>query len=138
MLSRAVAVHRNVALARKSCRLYTNLSIASLTDEHRFLRESCRDFADNELKPIAHVTDKEHKFPGEAIRAMGDLGLMSVAIDSEYGGTGMDYKAYAIAMEEISRGNFRECYGIINLSDLRISTHECESAKHATSERIIL
>ena len=104
MLSRAVSIHRAVAFTRESRRLYTNLNIASLTDEHRFLRESCRDFADNELKPIAHITDKEHKFPGEAIRAMGDLGLMSVAIDSEYGGTGMDYKAYAIAMEEISRG----------------------------------
>jgi butyryl-CoA dehydrogenase len=83
-------------------RRYTNM--AFLSDEHRFLRETCRDFADKELVPIAGITDKQHKFPAAAIKGMGDLGLMSVAIDDAYGGTGLDYVAYAIAMEEISRG----------------------------------
>ena len=83
-------------------RSYTNL--AMLSDEHKMMRETCRDFANNELIPIAGETDKEHKFPAAAIKGMGELGLMSVAIDPEFGGTGLDYVAYAIAMEEISRG----------------------------------
>jgi len=68
------------------------------------LQEMCRNFADNELAPIAGQLDKEHKFPAEQVKAMGELGLMGVPISEEYGGTGMDYLAYSMAMEEISRG----------------------------------
>jgi butyryl-CoA dehydrogenase len=84
------------------CRAYTNMP--GLSDEHLMLQEMCRDFADNELAPIAKELDVEHKFPAEQVAKMGELGLMGVVIDPEYGGTGMDYVAYAIAMEEISRG----------------------------------
>lgn len=63
-----------------------------------------RDFAENELKPIAVKFDKEHLYPKEQIKKMGELGLMSIAIPENLGGTGLDYLAYAIAMEEISRG----------------------------------
>ena len=62
----------------------------------------CRDW-DNELKPIAGQLDKAH-VPGGAGGADGQLGLMGVAMPEEYGGTGMDVLAYAIAIEEISRG----------------------------------
>jgi butyryl-CoA dehydrogenase len=48
--------------------------------------------------------DREHRFPAEQIQAMGELGLMGIAIPEEHGGAGMDPLAYAIAMEEISRG----------------------------------
>ena len=48
--------------------------------------------------------DKEHRFPAEQIAGMGELGLMGIAIPEEYGGAGMDPLAYALAMEEISRG----------------------------------
>ena len=89
---------KNASLIARGCnssrRTYTDLAL--LSDEHRMMRETCRDFANNELVPIAGVTDKEHKFPSEAIKGMGDLGLLSVAIDSEYGGTGLDYVAYAM------------------------------------------
>ncbi|CAL7937093.1 unnamed protein product [Xylocopa violacea] len=57
-----------------------------------------------ELKPIAGEIDKKHLYPKEQIRKMGELGLMSVAIPESLGGTGLDYLAYVIAMEEISRG----------------------------------
>lgn len=59
---------------------------------------------DNELIPIAGKLDKEHTYPKDVIKKMGELGLMSVDVPSEEGGTGLDYLAYAIAMEEISRG----------------------------------
>lgn len=48
--------------------------------------------------------DREHRFPAEQIKGMGELGLMGIAIPEEYGGAGMDPLAYALAMEEISRG----------------------------------
>lgn len=68
------------------------------------LQKSCRDFADNELKPIAADTDRHHKFPKDAVQKLGQLGLLAIAIPEKYGGSGLDYLAYAIAMEEISRG----------------------------------
>jgi butyryl-CoA dehydrogenase len=68
------------------------------------LQKTCRDFAENELKPIAAKVDREHFYPKDQIKKMGELGLMAVAVPEKYGGTGLDYVAYAIAMEEISRG----------------------------------
>lgn len=65
---------------------------------------NCRDFAEEELKPIAAEIDKKHLFPKEQIKKMGELGLMGLCVPEALGGTGMDYLAYAIAMEEISRG----------------------------------
>ena len=75
-----------------------------LTEEQRQVRDLCRDFADRELKPNAHRWDAEHRFPAEAVKQLGELGLMGVAIPAEHGGAGMDPLSYALAMEEISRG----------------------------------
>ena len=68
------------------------------------LQKTCRDFAENELKPIAARLDRNHEFPKEQIKKMGHLGLMAITVPEDYGGTGLDYLAYAIALEEISRG----------------------------------
>jgi butyryl-CoA dehydrogenase len=76
----------------------------SLSESHEMLRKTCRDFADGELKPNAAKCDKEHLFPKEQVRQMGQLGLMGITLPEEYGGAGLDYLSYAIAMEEISRG----------------------------------
>ncbi|KAH9382919.1 hypothetical protein HPB48_023549 [Haemaphysalis longicornis] len=80
-----------------------NLS-AQLSETHEMLRKTCREFAEKELKPIAGILDKEHRYPGEQIRKLGEMGLMAVYMPTELGGAGLDYLAYAIAMEEISRG----------------------------------
>jgi butyryl-CoA dehydrogenase len=79
-------------------------SLASLPETHQMLQQTCRDFANEELIPEAAKFDREHLFPAEKIFKMGELGLMSIAVSEELGGTGLDYLAYAIAMEEISRG----------------------------------
>lgn len=79
-------------------------SLANLPETHEMLRKTCRDFAENELKPIAGNLDKDHKFPLEQIRQIGELGLLSMEVPESLGGSGLDYLAYAIAMEEISRG----------------------------------
>lgn len=75
-----------------------------LTETHEMLRDTCRDFADKELAPKAGAIDKSHEYPQEQVRQLAELGLMSVAIDEEWGGSGLDNLAYAIAMEEICRG----------------------------------
>ena len=75
-----------------------------LTEEQRQVRDLCRQFADEELRPNARRWDADHEFPREAVKKLGEMGLMGVAIPPEWGGAGMDSVSYAIAMEEISRG----------------------------------
>ena len=82
----------------------TVVPLGELAEEHEMLRQTCRDFAQQQLKPIAGELDREHRFPAEQIKQMGELGLMGIAVPDEYGGTGMDALAYALAMEEISAG----------------------------------
>jgi len=68
------------------------------------IRSTCRNFADTELAPHAGKWDREHSFPAEAVKKLGELGMMGVAIPSDFGGSDMDYLSYAIAIEEVSRG----------------------------------
>jgi len=75
-----------------------------LTETQRMLRDTCREFAERELVPNARRWDEEHRFPVEAVRKLGELGLMGVAVPEEWGGAGADNVSYALAMEEISRG----------------------------------
>uniref|UniRef100_U5ERH0 Short-chain specific acyl-CoA dehydrogenase, mitochondrial n=1 Tax=Corethrella appendiculata TaxID=1370023 RepID=U5ERH0_9DIPT len=79
-------------------------ALSALPETHQMLQKTCRDFADKELIPNAAKFDRKHLYPKEQIKKMGDLGLMALAVSEKYGGTGLDYLAYAIAMEEISRG----------------------------------
>ena len=74
-----------------------------LTDEQRMTREMVRDFAENEIKPLAQERDRTGEFPWELIRKMGPLGLLGLPIPEEYGGAGADTVCYAIAIEEIAR-----------------------------------
>src|SRR5512146_454587 len=75
-----------------------------LTEEQRQVRDLCREFAEKELKPNARRWDREHEFPTAAVQKLAEMGLLAVAIPTEWGGAGMDTVAYAVAMEEISRG----------------------------------
>ncbi|KAH8335467.1 hypothetical protein KR074_002611, partial [Drosophila pseudoananassae] len=89
---------------RRSANLRQIASLSALPDTHQMLQKTCRDFANAELSANAAKCDREHLYPEKLIRQMGELGTMAVAIPEELGGTGLDYLAYAIAMEEISRG----------------------------------
>ncbi|MGC4113294.1 MAG: acyl-CoA dehydrogenase [Myxococcales bacterium] len=75
-----------------------------LNEQQAELRKLCRTFAAKELAPNARKWDEEHRFPAEAVKLLGEMGLMGVAVPEEWGGAGMDNVAYAVAMEEISRG----------------------------------
>lgn len=75
----------------------------ALSDDHRLLQQTVREFADSEIAPIAEEIDREHRFPYEVIARMGELGWMGIPFPEEYGGAGGDTLAYAIACEELAR-----------------------------------
>lgn len=74
-----------------------------LTGEHQDIRNLIRDVATNEIAPRASRVDKEAVFPVENFKKLGELGLLGLLVPEEYGGTGSDYRSYAIAVEEIGR-----------------------------------
>ncbi|MDR0851613.1 MAG: acyl-CoA dehydrogenase family protein [Clostridiales Family XIII bacterium] len=73
------------------------------TDAQEALRAKVREFAEAEVKPIAFLLDKENKFPTEAVKKMGEFGWLGIPFPAEYGGAGLDYISYAIAVEELAR-----------------------------------
>ena len=73
------------------------------TQAHEELRAKVRAFAEEEVKPIAFMLDQQNEFPDEAIRKLGEMGLMGIPFPAEYGGAGLDALSYAIAVEELAR-----------------------------------
>ena len=73
------------------------------TPAHEELRAKIRAFAEEEIKPIAFLLDQQNEFPDEAIRKLGEMGLMGIPFPKEYGGAGLDALSYAIAVEELAR-----------------------------------
>ena len=74
-----------------------------LNDEHNLIRESVRDFAEREIKPLAKELDENQEFSIELTIKMGEIGLFGMVIPQEYGGQGLDHLSYIIAVEEIAR-----------------------------------
>src|SRR5437764_1666172 len=77
----------------------------TLNEEQQAIRDTCRDFAEQEIKPLAEEMDRTGEFPYEIVRKMGQLGLLGLPFPEEYGGAGADFLSYCIAIEEISRGD---------------------------------
>lgn len=73
------------------------------TEDHENLRMKIRKFAETEVKPIAFMLDKENEFPTEAVKKLGEMGVLGIPFPKEYGGAGLDMISYAIAVEELSR-----------------------------------
>src|SRR3954452_17227729 len=74
-----------------------------LSSEHQLLRSTIRDFMTREVAPVIEQHEREHRFPVEIVRQLGEMGWLGIPIPEDEGGTGLDYLAYAIAVEEISR-----------------------------------
>jgi len=102
----------------------TSNGLFPFTDEHEMIRQAARDFAQNEIAPIAAEFDESGEFPSHTIMKMGELGLMGIEVPEEYGGAGMDTLAYVLALEEISKAdaahgtimsvnNSLFCYGLL-------------------------
>ena len=73
------------------------------TDEHVMLQDMVRNFAKNEVEPLAREMDATGEFPHDLVRQMGDLGLMGIPVSEKYGGAGMDTVAYASAVMELAK-----------------------------------
>ena len=74
-----------------------------LDEAHRLLRDTIADWAEREIGPIAAEIDRRDEFPMELWRKMGDLGILGVTVDPEYGGAGFDLLAGVLTIEQIAR-----------------------------------
>ncbi|MDZ7742641.1 MAG: acyl-CoA dehydrogenase family protein [Bacteroidota bacterium] len=74
-----------------------------LSEDQQMIRDSVRDFAEREIKPRAKELDEKAEFSLELTQMMGELGLFGMYLPEKYGGQGMDYLSYIIAVEEIAR-----------------------------------
>jgi short-chain 2-methylacyl-CoA dehydrogenase len=74
-----------------------------LSDDHKLIQSTVRDFAEREVAPVAEELDRTKSFPYEIVRKLGELNLMGIPFPEEYGGGGGDTLAYAIAVEELTR-----------------------------------
>jgi len=74
-----------------------------LSPEHALLRSTVRDFMASEVAPVVDEHERAHRFPGEIVARLGEMGWLGIPVAEADGGAGMDTLAYAIAVEEISR-----------------------------------
>ena len=83
----------------------SELALYPLSDEHKMIRDAARDFAQNEIVPVAAEFDESGEFPHKTIKKMGEMGFMGIEMPEEYGGAGMDTLSYVLALEEISKAD---------------------------------
>ena len=76
-----------------------------LGDTAALLRDSVRSFSDDRIAPLADEIDRTNKFPRHLWPQLGDLGLLGITVEEEYGGSGFGYLEHCVAMEEVSRGS---------------------------------
>jgi len=74
-----------------------------LTQDHKVLQNSVRDFVNKEIKPLAMKIDEEHMIPDALVKQMGEMGFLGSYFPEEYGGAGLDMLSYAIVVEEVSK-----------------------------------
>jgi alkylation response protein AidB-like acyl-CoA dehydrogenase len=76
-----------------------------LTDEQRLVRDTARDFADGEIVPRVRENDRNERFDTELVQKLADMGFLGAIVSEEYGGRGIDYRTYALIVEEIGRAD---------------------------------
>jgi butyryl-CoA dehydrogenase len=74
-----------------------------LSQDHKVLQDSVRDFVNKEIKPLAIKIDEDHAIPDELVNKMGEMGFLGSYFPEEYGGAGLDMLSYAIVVEEVSK-----------------------------------
>ena len=96
-----------------------------LSQDHRVLQDSVREFVSREIRPLARRIDEEHAIPDALVAQMGGVGLLGSCLPEEYDGAGMDMLSYVLVVEEVSRA----CAS----SGVLISAHTslCTSPIHA-------
>ena len=83
----------------------SDTALFPLSDEHKMIRDTARDFAQNEIAPIAAEHDESGEFPHATIKKMGGMGFMGIEVPEQYGGAGMDTLSYVLALEEICKAD---------------------------------
>jgi alkylation response protein AidB-like acyl-CoA dehydrogenase len=76
-----------------------------LSDEQRLIKETARDFVDNEVVPRARDSDRAERFDVELARRLGDMGYLGAPVAEDYGGRGLDFTSYGLIVEEVGRGD---------------------------------
>ncbi len=76
-----------------------------LTSEQKRIQELARQFAEQEVAPIAREADEKGEFPMHLVKRMGELGFLAGPVEQEYGGSGMDYVSYALLCEELGKAD---------------------------------
>ena len=76
-----------------------------LTQEQEMIRDSMRAFAQERLAPFAAEWDRNHTFPADALKELGELGAMGMCVPEQWGGAGMDYMSLVLTLEEIAAGD---------------------------------
>jgi butyryl-CoA dehydrogenase len=76
-----------------------------LSDEQQLIRETARDFTDKEIVPRARENDRNEHFDTELAKKLGEMGYLGPIVSEDYGGRGLDYRTYALIVEEIGRGD---------------------------------
>jgi alkylation response protein AidB-like acyl-CoA dehydrogenase len=76
-----------------------------LTDEQHLIHETAREFTDREIVPVARENDRNEHFDTDLVKKLGDMGYLGPIVSEEYGGRGLDYRTYALIVEEIGRGD---------------------------------
>ena len=95
--------------------------IANPTEEHAMLREMVRNFAEEEVEPQALEYDRDEKFNTALFRRLGDLGLLGITVEEEYGGVGMDATAVAIVNEELGYSDPGFCLAYLAHAQLMVN-----------------
>src|SRR4051812_18278194 len=91
--------------SRRLPRRNTDLIDFELTDEQRLIRETARDFTDKEIVPVARDNDRNERFDTELVQKLADMGFLGAIVSEEYGGRGIDYRTYALIVEEVGRAD---------------------------------
>ncbi|MDA8370716.1 MAG: acyl-CoA dehydrogenase family protein [Nocardiopsaceae bacterium] len=101
-----------------------------LNDEQRLFRDTLRDFADNEIRPVAQEWEATDRYPTEIVETMKDMGLFGLTVPEEYGGLDVDMVSFALVFEEISKA-WMGIAGILGSHSLACWT----IARHGTEEQ---
>ncbi|GIT86241.1 MULTISPECIES: acyl-CoA dehydrogenase family protein [Roseobacter] len=101
------------------------------TEVHAQVRQMTRQFADDVIRPVAEELDRDERFPAEIYAQMAQLGLFGICVPEAMGGPGMDTLAYAIVMEELSRGyaSVADQCGLVELITTLLVAHGTQAQR---------
>ncbi len=110
-----------------------------LSEMHRQIRDTTRRFAEEVIRPIVEELDREERFPAEIYSQMGELGLCGITVPEAFGGAGLDVTAYALVMEELSRGyaSVADQCGLIELVGTLLSVHGTDAQRAKYMEPLL-